>query len=72
MVIPHKEELIIPFISDLTLKGLTKGYTVPCNSPVPFIKQEVCRILNKLFTSLICFHLIHHSKSVYPYLMTLI
>lgn len=29
MVITHKEELIIPFISDLTLKGLTKGYTVP-------------------------------------------
>lgn len=72
MVIPHKEECIIPFISDLTLKGLKKGYTVPCNSPMSFIKQEVCNILNKLFTSLICFHLIHHSKSVYPYLMTLI
>lgn len=72
MVTSHKEECIIPFISDLTLKGLTKGYTVLCNSLMPFIKQEVRSILNKLFTSLISLHLIHHSKSFYPYFVTLI
>lgn len=49
MVTLHKKECIISFISDLTLKGLTKGYTVICNSPMPFIKQEVCSILDKFY-----------------------